>query len=129
MGKKLLIVEDELHIRTLLEQALEDLEDDFDVEVLSAADGEEGLAMIREHRPQAVFLDIMMPKKNGYEVCRSVKEDPELKDTIIVLLTAKGQEADRKKGLELGAYDYMTKPFDPDEVVDLAKELLKVEEN
>ncbi len=128
MGKKLLIVEDELHIRTLLEQALEDLEDDFDVEVLSAADGEEGLAMIREHRPQAVFLDIMMPKKNGYEVCRSVKEDPELKETIIVLLTAKGQEADRKKGLELGAYDYMTKPFDPDEVVDLAKELLKVEE-
>lgn len=129
MGKKLLIVEDELHIRTLLEQALEDLEDDFDVEVLSAADGEEGLAMIREHKPQAVFLDIMMPKKNGYEVCRSVKEDPELKDTIIVLLTAKGQEADRKKGLELGAYDYMTKPFDPDEVVDLAKELLRVDEN
>lgn len=126
MGKKLLIVEDELHIRTLLEQALEDLEDEFDVEILTAADGEEGLQLIRDERPQAVFLDIMMPKKNGYEVCRAVKEDPELKDTIIVLLTAKGQEADRRKGLEIGAYDYMTKPFDPDEVVDLAKELLQI---
>lgn len=126
MGKKLLIVEDELHIRTLLEQALEDLEDEFDVEILTAADGEEGLNMIRTERPQAVFLDIMMPKKNGYEVCRAVKEDPELKDIIIVLLTAKGQEADRRKGLEIGAYDYMTKPFDPDEVVELAKELLQI---
>jgi len=128
MGKKILIVEDELHIRTLLEQALEDLEDEFDVEILSAADGEEGLEIIRRERPQAVFLDIMMPKKNGYEVCRAVKEDPELKDTIIVLLTAKGQEADRRKGLEIGAYDYMTKPFDPDEVVELAKELLQIVE-
>ncbi len=126
MGKKLLIVEDELHIRTLLEQALEDLEDEFDVEILTAADGEEGLALIREERPQAVFLDIMMPKMNGYEVCKAVKDDPELKDTIIVLLTAKGQEADRRKGLEIGAYDYMTKPFDPDEVVELAKELLQI---
>ncbi len=126
MGKKLLIVEDELHIRTLLEQALEDLEDEFDVEILTAADGDEGLQLIRDERPQAVFLDIMMPKKNGYEVCRAVKEDPELKDTIIVLLTAKGQEADRRKGLEIGAYDYMTKPFDPDEVVELAKELLQI---
>ncbi len=126
MGKKLLIVEDELHIRTLLEQALEDLEDEFDVEILTAADGEEGLELIREERPQAVFLDIMMPKMNGYEVCKAVKEDPELKDTIIVLLTAKGQEADRRKGLEIGAYDYMTKPFDPDEVVELAKELLQI---
>jgi len=126
MSKKLLIVEDELHIRTLLGQALEDLEDEFDVEILTAADGEEGLDLIRKERPQAVFLDIMMPKMNGYEVCRAVKADPELKDTIIVLLTAKGQEVDRKKGLEIGAYDYMTKPFDPDEVVDLAKELLQI---
>ena len=126
MGKKLLIVEDELHIRTLLEQALEDLEDEFDVEILTAADGEEGLELIRQQRPQAVFLDIMMPKMNGYEVCKTVKDDSELKDTIIVLLTAKGQEADRRKGLEIGAYDYMTKPFDPDEVVELAKELLQI---
>jgi len=126
MKQKILIVEDEVHIRTLLEQALEELEDEHNVEVLSAGDGEEGLDVIRNERPQVVFLDIMMPKLNGYEVCRAVKEDPELKDTMIVLLTAKGQEVDRKKGLVLGAYDYMTKPFDPDEVVDLARELLRV---
>jgi DNA-binding response OmpR family regulator len=126
MGKKLLIVEDELHIRTLLEQALEDLEEEYAVEILTASDGEEGLDIIRRERPQAVFLDIMMPKMNGYEVCKTIKQDPELKDTIIVLLTAKGQEADRRKGLEIGAYDYMTKPFDPDEVVELAKELLQI---
>jgi DNA-binding response OmpR family regulator len=126
MSQKILIVEDEVHIRTLLEQALEELEDEHNVEVLSAGDGEEGLEMIRQHRPQVVFLDIMMPKVNGYEVCRTVKKDPELKDTMIVLLTAKGQEVDRKKGLELGAYDYMTKPFDPDELVELARELLRV---
>jgi two-component system, OmpR family, alkaline phosphatase synthesis response regulator PhoP len=126
MSQKILIVEDEVHIRTLLEQALEELEDEHNVEVLSAGDGEEGLEMIRTHRPQVVFLDIMMPKVNGYEVCRTVKKDPELKDTMIVLLTAKGQEVDRKKGLELGAYDYMTKPFDPDELVELARELLRV---
>ncbi|MEW5773806.1 MAG: response regulator [Thermodesulfobacteriota bacterium] len=126
MSQKILIVEDEVHIRTLLEQALEELEDEHNVEVLSAGDGEEGLEMIRKHRPQVVFLDIMMPKVNGYEVCRTVKKDPELKDTMIVLLTAKGQEVDRKKGLELGAYDYMTKPFDPDELVELARELLRV---
>lgn len=126
MGKKLLIIEDELHIRTLLEQALEDLADEFAVEILTAADGEEGLALIKSEQPQVVFLDIMMPKMNGYEVCTAVKNDPELKDTVVVLLTAKGQEADKKKGLEIGAYDYMTKPFDPDEVVDLAKELLQI---
>ena len=126
MSQKILIVEDEVHIRTLLEQALEELEDEHNVEVLSAGDGEEGLEMIRTHRPQVVCLDIMMPKVNGYEVCRTVKKDPELKDTMIVLLTAKGQEVDRKKGLELGAYDYMTKPFDPDELVELARELLRV---
>ncbi len=126
MGKKLLIIEDELHIRTLLEQALEDLADEFAVEILTAADGEEGLALIKAERPQVVFLDIMMPKMNGYEVCTAVKNDAELKDTVVVLLTAKGQEADKKKGLEIGAYDYMTKPFDPDEVVDLAKELLQI---
>lgn len=124
MPKKILIVEDEIHIRSLLAQTLEELEDDHNVEILTAADGEEGLETIRSERPNLVFLDIMMPRLNGYEVCRTVKQDDELKDTLIVLLTAKGQEADRKKGLEIGAYDYMTKPFDPDEVLSLARELL-----
>ena len=74
-----------------------------------------------------VFLDIMMPKLNGYEVCQRVKEDPAITGIGIVLLTAKGQEVDRRQGLELGASRYMTKPFDPDEVLRVARELLNLE--
>ena len=126
--KKVLIVDDEVHIRTLLEQALEELEDDYDVELLSAGDGEEGLKLIREEKPDLVFLDVMMPKMNGYDVCRTVKSDPELKDIKIILLTAKGQEVDKKQGLEAGAYKYITKPFDPDEILEEAKRILGLED-
>jgi DNA-binding response OmpR family regulator len=126
MPGKILIVDDEVHIRMLLEQTLEELEEDCGVEILSAQNGEEGLELIRTERPDVVFLDIMMPKLNGYEVCQRVKEDPAITDIGIVLLTAKGQEVDRKQGLELGASRYMTKPFDPDEVLKVAKELLNL---
>ena len=126
MAGKILIVDDEIHIRMLLEQTLEELEDEFDVEILSASDGEAGMDLIRDERPEVVFLDIMMPKMNGYEVCRKVMSEPEIDATKIVLLTAKGQEVDRKHGLELGASMYMTKPFDPDRVVEVAKELLDI---
>lgn len=124
MTQKILIVDDELHIRSLLEQTLEDLEDDHDVELITACDGQEGLDLIREERPELVFLDIMMPKKNGYDVCSEIKSDPEFESTRIILLTAKGQEVDKKKGIEAGALRYMTKPFDPDEVMELSQELL-----
>jgi DNA-binding response OmpR family regulator len=67
-----------------------------------------------------------MPKMNGYEVCRIIKDDPSLRDVKIILLTAKGQEVDRKQGLELGAMMYMTKPFDPDEILRVSKELLEL---
>jgi len=127
MPGKILIVDDEIHIRMLLEQTLEDLEEENGVQIFTAANGEEGLALIRRERPDVVFLDIMMPKLNGYEVCRKVKEDPSLACILnIVLLTAKGQEVDRKQGLELGAKQYMTKPFDPDEVLHTAKSLLGI---
>ena len=72
-------------------------------------------------------LSVMMPKLNGYEVCQRVREDPEATGIGIVLLTAKGQEVDRRQGLELGASRYMTKPFDPDEVLKVAKELLHLD--
>lgn len=127
MTKKLLIVDDEMHIRLLLEQTLEELEDDFGVVVLSAGDGEEGLALIRTEHPDLVFLDVMMPKMNGYDVCQTVKNDPELNNTVIVLLTAKGQEVDRTQGLECGAQQYMTKPFDPDEILTVAQGILGLE--
>lgn len=124
MPKKILIVDDEVHIKMLLEQTLEELEDEFDVELFTASDGEEGLAFIRSEHPDLVFLDIMMPKMNGYEVCRIVMDDKEFNNVKIILLTAKGQEVDRKQGLELGAKMYMTKPFDPDEILKVSKELL-----
>ncbi|QJB55300.1 response regulator [Pseudodesulfovibrio sp. zrk46] len=126
MSKKILIVDDEVHIKMLLEQTLEELEDDYDVELFTASDGEEGLEFIRRERPDLVFLDIMMPKMNGYEVCRIVMEDAEYSNIKIILLTAKGQEVDRKQGLELGARMYMTKPFDPDEILKVSKELLEL---
>jgi len=126
MAKKILIVDDEVHIKMLLEQTLEELEDDFDVELFTASDGEEGLEFIRNEKPDLVFLDIMMPKMNGYEVCRIVMGDEELNDIKIILLTAKGQEVDRKQGLDLGAKMYMTKPFDPDEILKVSKELLEL---
>lgn len=126
MTKKILIVDDEVHIKMLLEQTLEELEDEYDVELFTASDGEEGLEFIRSERPDLVFLDIMMPKMNGYEVCRIVMDDGDLGDVKIILLTAKGQEVDRKQGLELGARMYMTKPFDPDEILKVSKELLEL---
>lgn len=125
MEQKLLIVDDEAHIRMLLEQTLEELEDE-DVEFFSAQNGEEALDIIREEKPQLVFLDVMMPKMNGMEVCRRVKKELNLDDVFIILLTAKGQELDRQKGQEVGADLYMTKPFDPEMILSKAKEILGI---
>ncbi|WP_291326683.1 response regulator [Desulfovibrio sp. UCD-KL4C] len=128
MAGKILVVDDEVHIRMLLEQTLEELEDDYDIELLTAENGEEGLDLIRSERPDLVLLDIMMPYINGYEVCQEVCKDPDLSSVKIILLTAKGQEVDRKHGLNLGAERYMTKPFDPDEIIAVAKEILKLDQ-
>jgi DNA-binding response OmpR family regulator len=125
MGKKILIVDDEVHIRTLLEQALEDLED-VGVELLSARDGEEGLQYARDEKPDLMFLDVMMPRKNGYEVCQTIKQDPDLQDIYIILLTAKGQAADKVRGDTVQANEYITKPFNPDEILQKARDILHV---
>ena len=122
---KIAIVEDESHIRALLEQTLEDLEGDF--EILTAANGADGLQLIQQEQPCLVFLDIMMPRLNGYDVCAAVRANPALAQTVIVMLTAKGQDADRVRGLEVGADYFVTKPFDPDEVLDLARQILAKE--
>jgi two-component system alkaline phosphatase synthesis response regulator PhoP len=123
MEHKLLIVDDEAHIRMLLEQTLEELEDEG-VEFFTAENGEEALAIIQEEKPQMVFLDVMMPKMNGMEVCRRVKKELALDNVFIVLLTAKGQEMDRQRGQEVGADLYMTKPFDPETILAKAREVL-----
>jgi DNA-binding response OmpR family regulator len=126
MEKKILIVDDEAHIRMLIEQTLEELEDEG-VEFLSAENGEQALELIVAEKPQLVFLDVMMPKLNGMEVCRRVKKELLLDKVFIVLLTAKGQELDRMKGQEVGADVYMTKPFDPEMILAKAREVLGME--
>jgi two-component system, OmpR family, alkaline phosphatase synthesis response regulator PhoP len=121
--KTILIVDDEAHIRMLIEQTLEELEDEG-VELLSAANGEQALHLIQSHRPQLVFLDVMMPRLNGFDVCHTVKKEWGFDDVYIIMLTAKGQEADRQRGHDAGADLYMTKPFDPDELLEKAQEIL-----
>ena len=90
----------------------------------AAVDGEDAMTKIRESKPNLMFLDVMMPKKNGYEVCQDVKRDSSLSDIHIIMLTAKGQEADREKGLSAGADEFMPKPFSPIMVIGKVKELL-----
>lgn len=126
MSQKVLIVDDEAHIRLLLEQTLDEL-DEHDVELLTAANGQEALDAVRGERPQMVLLDVMMPLINGFDVCRTIKGDDELRDTFVLMLTAKGQELDRKAGEEVGADLYMTKPFDPDDVLERVAEVLGIE--
>lgn len=120
------IVDDEPHIRSLLEQTLEDLEDEG-VTIVLASDGLEGLELIRQHRPGLVLLDVMMPLMNGFDVCETVKQKDRLEGVTVVLLTAKGQEYDRQRGSEVGADRYMTKPFDPDEIMKLARAALELD--
>lgn len=92
--------------------------------VLEARNGEEALAVIRQHKPDLVFLDVMMPKLNGFQVTQQVRSDPELDSVKIILLTAKGQESDREVGKTAGANDYMTKPFSPTKILDRARQML-----
>lgn len=120
---KILIVDDEPHLRTLIQQTLEELEDEG-VDLITATNGEEALETIQSEEPNLVFLDVMMPKKNGFDVCDTVKNELGLKNIHIVLLTAKGQEFDRHRGQEVGADMYMTKPFDPDALVAKARAVL-----
>jgi two-component system, OmpR family, alkaline phosphatase synthesis response regulator PhoP len=123
MTQKILIVDDEPHIRLLLEQTLEELEDE-DVELLTATNGKEALETIQAEQPQLVLLDMMMPIMNGFDVCRTVKQEWALTDIYVILLTAKGQEFDKQQGLAAGADLYMTKPFDPDEILEKSRHVL-----
>lgn len=122
--KRVLIVDDEPNILILMEQALEKLEDEDDVELLTAKNGLEALDIIKEEKPDLVFLDVMMPKMSGLEVCNTVKNELGMADVYIIMLTAKGQEYDKQSGLAVGANLYMTKPFRPKEVLVKAREVL-----
>ena len=121
----ILIVDDEPHIRRLLVETLEDFED-CGVDIYTASNGVEALKLVEEHKPNIIFLDIMMPEMNGYDVCRTIKKSFNMQNIYIVLLTAKGQEYDKSAGLEAGADLYVTKPFDPDFIVSKAVEVLRI---
>ena len=125
MNRRILIVDDERRTLLLMERTLRDLQDEHeDVEILKASDGEEALEIIGAQRPALVYLDLMMPRVGGLDVCQAVKGEPGLQDTYIVMLTAMGQEVDRQKAEEVGANLYLTKPFDPDKVLAIAQDVL-----
>ena len=130
MPKKVLITEDETHIKALLvqtlETAFEDYIDDEELEIFEAIDGEEGLQIAKQERPDLIFLDLMLPKKDGFEVCQEIKKDRRLKNTYIIMLSAKGQAVDKKKGLAVGANEYVTKPFNPAIIVSKVEEILGI---
>jgi len=121
MKPYILIVEDEAALITLLHYNLE--KEGF--EVGEAVDGEEALFMIRERRPDLVVLDWMLPSLSGIEVCRRIRRMPEHKNLPIIMLTARGEETDRIRGLDSGADDYVVKPFSPSELVARIKAVLR----
>ena len=118
---QILVVEDEDALATLLEYNLG--KEKFDVTL--AGDGEEALLKIEEQAPDLVILDWMLPKVSGIEVCRRIRAKPETKNLPIIMLTARSEEADRIRGLETGADDYLTKPFSNDELVARVRAVLR----
>ncbi len=120
--KKILIADDNENIREALTYLLED----EGYKLWMAKDGVEALREAKNVRPDIIFLDIMMPEMNGYDVCRIIKNDPELKKTYVIMLTAKGQVAEQERGKEVGADEYIVKPFSPMEILTKIKRLLAV---
>jgi two-component system phosphate regulon response regulator PhoB len=121
MTARILIVEDEAALSTLLAYNLE--KEGFTVRV--AADGEQALEALAEEPPDLVLLDWMLPHLSGIEICRRIRRDPETRDLPVIMLTAKGEETDRIRGLDTGADDYVTKPFSPAELVARVRALLR----
>ena len=120
IAKKILVVDDEPFIVRSLTFVLKKQ----GYKTIIATDGEEAVAKIREEKPDLVFLDVMMPKKTGFEVCQEVRGSPEMGDPYIIMLTARGQEADRERGLRLGVNEFMTKPFSPSKIIERVKAAL-----
>ncbi|MGH2795474.1 MAG: response regulator transcription factor [Actinomycetota bacterium] len=120
-GKRVLVVDDDRVIQQLLEVNLE-LEG-YQV-AGTASDGKEAIKMAEDLKPDLILLDIMMPKMDGLEVCRHLKSDPKLAKIPVVLLSARAQDMDIREGIEIGADAYLTKPFDPVELLDVVGRLL-----
>ena len=121
-GIDILVVDDEPHIRRTLSYLL--TKSGYTVE--TAQDGVEAIEKAQVFTPKLMFLDIMMPKKDGYEVCQFLKSDESLKEIYIVLLTAKGQSIDLDYGLEQGANEFLTKPYSPLDILSCAKRICRL---
>jgi len=120
VAKKILVADDEVHIVRILTDVLTDA----GYEVIPAFDGKEALEKALEEKPDLVFLDLMMPEMSGYEVCRRLREEETTRDTLIFMLTARGQESDEEEGYRVGADLYLTKPFAPRKLVRIVQEKL-----
>jgi DNA-binding response OmpR family regulator len=120
MTHRILIADDEPNIVISLEYLMKRA----GYQVSIARDGQEALDTIRRERPRLVLLDVMMPKKSGFEVCQELRTDELIKDTLVLMLTAKGRDTDVDKGLGVGADAYMTKPFSTKELVAKVAEML-----
>ena len=116
----ILIIDDEPYILRSLSYLL--TREGYITETVN--NGEDGLQRVRDLHPAIVFLDIMMPRMDGYEVCEHIRQDPDIEDTYLIMLSAKGQQVDRERGLLGGADEYMTKPFSPREVAQRVRTLL-----
>jgi DNA-binding response OmpR family regulator len=121
MSTKVLIADDEPNILISLEFLMK--REGYEVHV--ARDGEEALDALRRERPRLLLLDVMMPKKTGFEVCQELRADEAIRDTLVLMLTAKGRDTDIAKGMAMGADAYMTKPFATRELVQKVRELLE----
>ncbi len=119
--RKILVIEDEADIREVIIYNL--IRENYDT--LGASDGEEGMRLIQAESPDLVLLDLMLPGVNGLDICKRLKMEPSLGSIAIIMVTAKGEEADIVLGLELGADDYVTKPFSPKELVSRVKAVLR----
>jgi len=117
---KILVVDDEIYIVHILDFSL-GIEG---YEVMTALDGEQALSKVAQDKPDLIVLDIMMPKLDGYETCKALKSNPETKDIPVILLSAKGRNVDQKVGFEVGADDYITKPFSPRKLVERINAIL-----
>ncbi|HRP75932.1 MAG TPA: response regulator [Rhodocyclaceae bacterium] len=120
MATRILIADDEQNIVISLEFLMK--REGFEVSI--AQDGAEAIEKIRAEMPDLVLLDVMMPKKSGFEVCQEIKSDPTLQSVRILMLTAKGRDTEVAKGLALGADAYMTKPFSTKELVERVRSML-----
>ena len=125
MTHSVLVVDDEPHILHSLEFLMK--REDYDVRV--ARDGEAALQAIDERCPDLILLDVMMPKRDGYSVCQTIRANPAWKDLRVIMLTAKGRDIEREKGLALGADDYITKPFSTRDLLELVKQYLEPNED